>query len=104
MTTNAWKVDADGNWSVAADWSEGHIPLTGENVVISTTDPHSITFNVASSSINSISVGQDTLIVGGGALTIAGAASFGGLLEITSGTLNFNAAATTIGAFQQTGG
>jgi hypothetical protein len=104
MTTDTWSVDADGFWSTAGDWSENHIPLTGEDVAIATSDPHKVTFDVASSSINSLAVGDDTLIVASGALTIAGAASFGGLLQITGGTLDFAAAATTIGPYQQTGG
>jgi hypothetical protein len=104
LTTDAWNVDTDGSWPTAGDWSEKHAPLSGEDVVIATADPHVVTFNGAAAAINSLSVGDDTLEVASGTLTIAGAAGFGGLLNVDGGTLAFNAAATTIADFTQSAG
>ncbi|MFM7856230.1 MAG: hypothetical protein ACKO96_30990, partial [Flammeovirgaceae bacterium] len=34
LVTTRWKTDSDGNWDDAANWSRGHVPRAGEDVVI----------------------------------------------------------------------
>jgi hypothetical protein len=107
MATDTWKVNSDGNWSTAADWSRGVIPQAGDSVVISTTKLHTITYDSASPSVSvaSLTVGDDNLDVsGGGTLSITSSASFGHLLEVNAGTLNFNSVNASIASFEQTGG
>ena len=48
MATDTWKVNSDGDWSTAADWSRGVIPQAGDSVVISTAQLHTITYDSAS--------------------------------------------------------
>ena len=65
MPTVSWKPDADGNWNVAGDWSTGALPGAGDQVVIATADPHTITFNSGTASIGGLTVGDDPALVGG---------------------------------------
>ena len=55
MSTNSWNLNADGNWSIATNWSANHVPLSSEDVVLNTTDPHVITLDVGDTLIKSLS-------------------------------------------------
>ena len=106
MTTDTWK-DSTGDWSTNTDWSDG-IPATGDSVVINTAQLDTITFDGSSPSVNvaSLTVGDDNFVVddSGNTLGITTSASFGKLLEVEAGTINFNAVNASIASFDQTGG
>ena len=103
MSTNSWSIDADGDWSVAADWSLKHAPGASDDVVINTADSQTVTYSAGAATVNSLTVGNDGFTVSGGSLT-ASAASFAHLLTITSGALGFGAANVSVGSLTQSGG
>jgi hypothetical protein len=106
MTTDTWK-DSSGNWSTAGNWSGG-VPAAGDTVVINTTILDTITYDSASPSVSvaSLTVGDDNFDVNdsGATLSITTSASFGALLEVDAGALNFNSVSASIASFDQTGG
>ena len=108
MATDTWKVNSDGNWSTAADWSRGVIPQAGDSVVINTTKLDTITYDSGSpsASVASLTVGDDNFDVNdsGAALSITTSAGFGALLEVDAGVLNFNSVSASTASFDQTGG
>ncbi len=81
-------------------------PTSGADVTIDTADLHTITYGSGdgSSSVNSLTVGNDVFQLNGGALTIASAASFANLLQVTGGTLELGTVAATAASFEQDGG
>jgi hypothetical protein len=95
MSTNTWKVDADGDWSTVADWSLGRLPASGDTVEISTTDVHTITHNSGSDTINKLVVGADFFSLGGGSLDILSTASFADGYTQNGGTLTAGAVTIT---------
>ena len=107
MATITWKVNSSGNWSTATDWGLGRIPAAGDAVVINTASPITVTYDSAAPSVavNSLTVGADNFdVAGGNTLSITSSASFGGLLEVDQGILNFNTVNASIASFDQTGG
>ncbi len=103
MSTNSWSIDADGDWSVAGDWSLKHAPSASDDVVINTADAHTVTYSTGAATVNSLTVGNDNFTLSGGSLT-ASAASFAQLLTITGGALGFGAANVSVGGLTQSGG
>ena len=95
-TANNWKVNADGDWSTAADWSLGFVPTSADTVTISTSTVHTITHNSGSDVIDKLTVGNDFFSLGGGSLDILTTASFADGYTQTGGTL-------TVGAISITG-
>ena len=75
-TTNSWKFNADGDWSTAADWSLGTVPDSNNDVVINTASIHTITHNSGNDTVNSLTVGNDHFVLGGGSLALVAGASF----------------------------
>ncbi len=47
MTAIAWRIPANGDWNVAADWSTGAIPTSADDVTISTLGPYIVTVGSA---------------------------------------------------------
>lgn len=45
MATNTWAAAADGNWNLAGNWSLGHVPQAGEDVVFDGTSVKNCTMN-----------------------------------------------------------
>jgi hypothetical protein len=91
VTTDSWNVDASGKWLTAADWSEGHVPLAGEDVVISTQDGALISLRDGSVSINSLIVNGESEFSYNAPyddLTIANLAIFDNTADISGGTLD----------------
>jgi hypothetical protein len=103
MTTNFWNKDIDGNWATPADWSTGALPVSTDDVTISTADFHTVTYSTGAYSIHSLTVGGDAFVVSGGTLTIAAGATFGNVLTVSGGTLTLGTAATVAGLFTQSG-
>jgi len=105
MTTFTWKVDADGLWSDASDWSPAGPPSAGAVVVINTGQFHTVTYAGGAASIARLSMGSHSAFaMTGGSLTISGASTFGDTLALSNGTLDLGAAAMKVaGAFSQGG-
>jgi len=94
-TTNDWKVNADGDWATAADWSLGRLPDSSDAVTISTANVHTITHDSGSDVIDKLTVGQDFFTMGGGSLDILTTASFADGYTQTGGTLTVGAVSVT---------
>jgi hypothetical protein len=85
--TISWDVNADGNWGTTVNWSGDRLPGSGDDVQISTRNPRTVTFSTGSSTIHSLTVGDDTFAMSGGALTITAGASFSQEFTIGAATL-----------------
>ena len=103
-TTNSWKINADGDWATAADWSLGTIPDSNNNVVINTTSIHTITHNSGNDTVNNLNVGNDHFVMGNGTLAFVAGASFGLDYQQTGGTLLGAGTVSITGAGTLTGG
>jgi filamentous hemagglutinin family protein len=97
--TNNWASSTGGQWNVASNWSRGHAPRLGEDVVIDPVGNQVVTLSGASGSAQNISMpgsnGADSLRIDGADLVINNSLTTAGylLLEGTS-----KAAAISAGA------
>jgi len=89
---NAWVNTADGNWSVAGNWSKNAVPTATDTVEIRQSGTYTVTLDVAAT-VNMLTVGglsgTQTLAIAGPTLTVDTMASFTprGALLMTGGTL-----------------
>lgn len=102
-TTISWGVNTDGNWATSADWTPRRLPNSTDNVLINTANLHTITHSKGADTVNSLTVGNDNLVISGGSLTINSTSSFAHALTVSGGTLALTGPATTA-AFTQSGG
>jgi hypothetical protein len=102
--TITWNIDADGDWSTAADWSTGELPAASDDVSIDTEHLDTISFSKVTATIKSLVVGNDDLSISSGALTITDLASFANQVSLAGGTLSISGQGATIASFQQQGG
>jgi hypothetical protein len=102
--TVKWNLDSDGDWSTAADWSTGKLPISSDDVSIDTTDLHTIIFSKMSATVHSLVVGNDDFTMTGGSLTISSVASFANQLSLSGGSLRIGSQGATVGSFAQSGG
>ncbi|MBV9862594.1 MAG: hypothetical protein JO267_10650, partial [Alphaproteobacteria bacterium] len=60
MATDAWQnPGTSGNWSTGANWSQGHPPNTGEDVVLgNSSTAYTVTLDVNSNALPSLEIGQ----------------------------------------------
>jgi filamentous hemagglutinin family protein len=90
---NNW-IGTDGDWSNPANWSRGHVPLTGEAVTINPAGIHTITLTTAAASnlysLDFSSVGNDDIFLfnAGGTLALPTLATLGGTMSIAGGVLS----------------
>ena len=82
VVTDTWKGAASGAWSDAGDWSLDAAPMAGDDVVIDTASPLTVTFDIPALSIGSLQLVDDALTLIGGPLTVTGAAT------LTNATIN----------------
>jgi len=75
ILTDTWTGAASGDWSDGGDWSLGAEPATGDDVVIDTASPLTVTFDAPALSIGTLQLVDDTLSLVGGPLTVTGAAT-----------------------------
>ncbi len=95
MTTVSWKNNADGDWSVALNWTPV-APSSTTDVVIATASPHTITHSAGTHKILSLTVSpNDVLTMTGGVLTVLGNSSLHTLLQ-SGGTLRFGGVTSTV--------
>jgi len=97
----AWKPNADGDWGVAANWKPQRLPNATDDVKINTADFHTITYSGGTTTVSSLTVGNDAISLTGGMLTLSNASSFANALSVT-GTLNVNGPTTVSGLFSLT--
>jgi hypothetical protein len=107
MSTISWKLNINGTWSNAADWSGGVLPGAGSDVVLDTRSFHTITFasTAGSTTIHSLTADTDLLSVTGGTLTILAGAVFDQGLTLTGGELALQGTTASVaGTFTDTAG
>ena len=95
----SWKAPVDGRWSVAANWTGGAVPTSGDARVTAEGADYSVLFDAAAVEPARITVGNDTSHVsrivfqGDVAFVTNNAASFtvrdGGAVEVASGMVAF---------------
>ncbi|MBA3810815.1 MAG: hypothetical protein H0X27_04050 [Caulobacteraceae bacterium] len=98
-----WAVDASGDWATTADWRPHRLPNSTDDVAIDTADVHVVTHSVGTSTVHSLTVGNDIFVVSGGSLTVNSTSSFDILLSVSGGTMRFGGAATAA-LLSQSGG
>ncbi|MBA3811434.1 MAG: hypothetical protein H0X27_07300 [Caulobacteraceae bacterium] len=103
MTTISWKVDADGGWGNAGNWSLGRLPNSADDVVIDTVHFHTVTHGSGTHTVHSLAVGNDDFVVSGGLLIVDTTSSFANRLTVSGGNLALKGAAAT-GSFDQADG
>ncbi|WP_422089578.1 Ig-like domain-containing protein [Tenacibaculum ovolyticum] len=84
--TNAYAV-ASGNWSVPSNWSLGRLPISSDNVNLST---NTINLDISNVTVNdlSISIGGSFNILSGQSITVEGNLNQNGTLNILSNASN----------------
>ena len=102
-TINAWLLDGNGDWNVAANWTNQAVPTASDTVVI---DRPSGVYNVTASYGTMLAgslLSNENLLISGGSLTVSGASTLNGNTEITYGTVNLNGGATNNGTLSGIG-
>jgi hypothetical protein len=96
MATDSWIVDADGNCANPLNWSNQAVPQSSDDVVIATADPHTITFNSGNASINSLTLGDDVLLVASGTITAGSGTALdaASTVNLSGGSLDLTGSAT----------
>ena len=84
LSTVTWVAKGSGNWNIAANWSTGAVPQAGASVVINKSSSVTVTLP-ASTSIGSLSLTGAMMNITGGTLTVSGAVSNAGTLEVQPG-------------------
>ncbi len=95
MGSITWKPNANGYWTVGANWSGGVEPGAADNVTLSSASAHTIYYNTTDTVTGLIST-DDVLALQGGTLTVSGAFALAGGLNETGGFLVLGGAADSI--------
>ncbi|HEX9727684.1 MAG TPA: hypothetical protein VGA37_04210 [Gemmatimonadales bacterium] len=104
-----WLTAADGNWSVAANWSTGTVPGPLDTAIIGLSGNYTVTLDV-SDSIDFLVVGglsgTQTVLISGSTITIDSSAVFGpnAVLHLANGNLQGMGMVSVEGDFHWTGG
>jgi hypothetical protein len=80
INPNSWLGTTGSAWNVATNWSCGFIPISPEEILITTSTPHAANLNVAFT----VGAGKTLTISGSGSLTIAAKATL-----TIAGTVDF---------------
>src|SRR4051794_12656466 len=100
--TNIFNGTTDTDWNTNTNWSQGHVPTSGEDVSISVSGKNpSLSADGVASSIsvaggNTLTVAGHTLAVGSGASSLSGAITLGtngivtlaGMMTVTTGGIS----------------
>ncbi|MBI3579904.1 MAG: hypothetical protein HY089_10900 [Ignavibacteriales bacterium] len=78
-----------GNWSATTTWSGGQVPGLNADVVVATTGANSVTIDVNTANLNSVTINSGAILNGGGAFTLSFGAN-GGNDFTNNGTFNAN--------------
>src|SRR5262249_18685872 len=90
--TNTW-TGGNGDWSTSSNWSQGHTPVSGEDVQITNgaTVSHSNNSTASGDAINSLLIGGgSTLVLSGGSLAVSTT------LDASTGSSHFTLAGGTL--------
>jgi hypothetical protein len=88
MALISWIATTSGSWSVGSNWSVASGPLRGDDVVINTATPLTVTYDSATALFcNSITTTTATLSVAGGTLGVSNGYIFNGALDLSAGLL-----------------
>jgi hypothetical protein len=116
--TNTWSAAGAGNASVDANWSAGHAPAVGEDIVFNNTSVQNCNWNISVNGLNSTTVAATysgslsvsvtqygiswgAVAIAGGTITGSGGAGYrmwATSLTITGGTINLPNATDPLGA------
>jgi hypothetical protein len=95
---------SDSDWNTGANWNTGIVPVSSDNVFISTFNGVTITHNAASSDTFNQLTSYTPLSIGGGTLTIGATSTLNAATTLAGGTLNLNGSVAMPGGFTFTGG
>ncbi|HUY34127.1 MAG TPA: DUF4214 domain-containing protein [Pirellulales bacterium] len=107
LSSVAWINPSGGNWDVAANWSTGSVPGSGDDVDINTAAAATITIQLFDvETVHSLTTaGNDTLSITGGSLTVAANSTLmdanstlNGPLAMTRGGLSATGSGVTFSA------
>ena len=56
MATNTWQAAGAANWGTAGNWSLGHVPLIGEDIVFDATGAGNCTINVDTALVGKVTI------------------------------------------------
>src|SRR5665213_1603590 len=106
LSTDTWLgATGDGvTWSQGLNWTEGHAPQAGEDVVINLPNSGVISFDSSAGNVNIHSLsGNDPLAISGGSLTVSGnppspSLPYSGAMTITGGALAASGSGTILNA------
>ena len=98
LSTVDWNTDASGFWDVASNWSTGHVPGPGDDVVFNRAGASpTVTIRTAVQTVNSLTDADPLVINNGGGLTLATDSTISGDFTlntvstlITNGTLTLS--------------
>ena len=98
----SWINPASGAWNVASNWSTGHVPGVGDDVVINPANI-TVTHSTGTDTINSLT-SSATLSFTGGSLNLATTSTLNNELDLTGGTVSGKGNLVLNGLFSWTGG
>src|SRR5665213_3408521 len=106
LSTDTWLgATGDGvTWSQGLNWTEGHAPQAGEDVVINLPNSGVISFDSSAGNVNIHSLsGNDPLAISGGSLTVSGnppspSLPYSGAMTIAGGALAASGSGTILNA------
>ncbi|MCX6305618.1 MAG: T9SS type A sorting domain-containing protein [Bacteroidetes bacterium] len=81
LSQNTWDGSASTSWGVAANWSLGHVPLAGENVVISSVPANQPLLSGATGVCNNLTINS------GATLTISATSTLNALLTASGNAI-----------------
>ncbi len=103
LATVHWINPAGGFWADAAGWSTGAVPGPDDDVVLDAPSNPAVIHSAGDDAVHSLA-GADTLILSGGSLRLAAAATFDGGLDLAGGTLGVATRLTVNGSLLWTAG
>jgi hypothetical protein len=105
MASVSWQNNADGLWSVGANWSSGVVPGSADQVSISVSAAHTITYASGSSTISTLYTNSlATLAITGGSLNVSGYSTLYGTISQSAGTFALGPDTYIGNTYAQTGG
>src|ERR1700685_802501 len=97
MSTDDWLVNGTAGWTVAADWSTGSVPASGDDVLIGVNNHEAIVKSAADETIHTLEVTSgNTLQLNGGNFNVTDGLPFGNFGFIQVDSANFQIDGGTI--------
>ena len=99
--TDSWINPLGGSWNDPGDWSNAALPTANDDVVINLPSTVAVYLSDGSASVNSLQV-NNTLVLDGGSLTVAGDLVNAGAIDLASTDANSDAALIVNGILTNT--